>query len=75
MSWWTTAAIGSIVLAIVLLVDRPLDWFPGRRTHRAGRGRNYGGHGTTTVDTGLLARAVKDATAGNDEILGASVSS
>jgi hypothetical protein len=73
VSWWTIAAIGSIVLAIIALVS----WIAsqgGGRTGHAGC-RDDGGHGTTTVDTGLLSQAVKDAAAGNDAILAVSVSS
>jgi hypothetical protein len=73
VSWWTIAAIGSIILAVILLVG----WISsqgGGRTGHAGS-RDDGGHGTTTVDAGLLDQAVKAATAGNDGILTASVTS
>lgn len=73
VSWWTIAAIGSIVLAIILLVGWIFSQGGGRTVHAGSR--NDGGSGTTTVDAGLLAQAVKDATAGNDEILAVFVSS
>jgi hypothetical protein len=73
MSWWTIAALGLIVLAMVLLVCWILSQ-GGGRTRGAGS-KDDGGNGTTTVDTALLAQAVKDASAGHGGILAVDVSS
>lgn len=72
-SWWTIAALALALIIIVLLVA----WIAsqgGGRTNRVGRREDPAKNGTTTVETPLVAAAVRDAVSGDDRIISATVS-
>lgn len=81
ISWWTIAALAVLVIAIIVL----LCWIfsqGGGRSNRVGvrestndSAGTAGVAGTTTVETSLVSRAVRDALEENDQVLSANVSS
>ncbi|MGY3319476.1 hypothetical protein [Arthrobacter sp. TE12232] len=71
-SWWAVAGVAALILAAGLSIA----WLAsqgGGRTPRVGREAD-GDRGTTVVETGLIAAAVKQALEGNRLVLGTSVS-
>lgn len=74
ISWWTVAILGVLVLAILLL----LGWIfsqGGGRSDQIGVHSSSAGNGITTVDTSLAARAIREAMAGDGQVLSTGVSS
>lgn len=72
ISWWT---IGALALAVILMILLGT-WIAsqgGGRTNRAGHREDPHGNGTTTVETPLVAAAVREAVRGDDRIISATV--
>jgi len=65
-SWWTVAVLGALLAAAALLVGWILSQ-GGGRTNQVGRHEEP--DGTTTVESGLAAQAIKDALSGNEQVL------
>lgn len=66
ISWWTVAIVGVLVLAIGLL----LGWIFSQGGGRSDQiGAHSSSNGITTVDTSLAARAIRDAMAGDGQVL------
>lgn len=71
-SWWTVAAFAAIIVAGVLLVCWMASQGTGRSNQLASR---EGAGGNTTVDTAVAAEAIKEALAGNPQVLSAKAQS
>lgn len=77
ISWWTLAALALLAVAVVLLVAWILSRF-GRRATSIGARESAGNAdspgGTTTVDAGLAAQAVRESLAGRPGVYSTAVS-
>jgi hypothetical protein len=69
-SWWTVAVFGVLLVAAFLLVCWIMSQGGGRTNHV---GRHEESDGTTTVESGLAAQAIKDALSGNEQVLSTAV--
>lgn len=71
-SWWTTGALALAVIMMILLGA----WIASQgrgRSNRVGLRRDPQQNGTTTVETPLVAAAIRAAVSGDDRIIAASV--
>ncbi|MET3176566.1 UNVERIFIED_ORG: hypothetical protein ABIB52_004441 [Arthrobacter sp. UYCu721] len=79
VSWWTLTALAVLVIAIILVLGWVLSQGGGRTSHIGvpEAADHEGGPvtGTTTVDTSLAARAIRDALGHDDRIRSVGVSS